>query len=487
MNIFRKSIVAKLWLAMVILVLIIMWITGMVQSNIIKGIYYRQQIDHISRQGYDIANAISSGSNEREKIGLLSGMTNTNIMLVDPDGFVLECHGMGMNMSSMGQISQKFSILDHHGDFFSEEDFKKVLAGETVSKSGINHIINEEVLSVAVPVKNGVEVTGVAIVSHSMNAIEGQMSDFQKVIVNAGIGGIILATFLSLLFSRSLSRPLIQMNSAALAMAGGDYARKVEVKSKDEVGVLANSLNTLSQELQEKMAALERLDQTRRDFVTGVSHELRTPLTIIQGYAEALQDNVADSEVERRECVDGIVEEAGRLSRLVSDLLDLRRIESGQESIDVYQFEAAPVLKRSVDKMKSLAEKKNIGLSLNVADNLPPLRANPDRLEQVMINLIENAVRFTPPGGSVHVGAEPADGFAWISVADSGPGIPEQELDLIWERFYKVDKSRVRIEGGGTGLGLAIVKRLVENMEGSVGVESIPGKGTTFYFTLMLK
>ena len=476
---------AKLWLAMVILVLIITWITGMVQSNIIRSIYYRQQIDHISRQAKDIAGAIGSGGNSREMISLLSGLTNTNIMLVDRQGFIEECRGMGMNISS-GDASQKINILGHHGELMSREDLERVLGGGTISYRGTSHLINQEILAAAVPVKTGESVTGALIVSHSMSVIEGEMSALQKVFVNGGIGGIVLATLLSFLFSRSLSRPLINMNRAAQALARGDFSRKVTVKSEDEIGVLANSMNALSDQLQEKIAALERLDQIRKDFVAGVSHEMRTPLTIIQGYAEVLQDNVAESEEDRRECVDGIVEEAGRLKRLVHDLLDLRRIESGQESIELYSFDATPALQRSVDKMKSLAERKGINLSLKVTDGLPDILANQDRLEQVMINLIENAIRHTPSGGKVNVEATMVNGFIRINVADSGPGIPETEQDLIWEKFYKVDKSRARSEGGGTGLGLAIVKRLVENMGGSVGLESVPGRGATFYFILKL-
>lgn len=479
MNFLKKSIVFRLWLAMVILVLVITWTTGMVQSNIIKKAYYKQQTDNILRQGNDIAGVLINGGNTREKISLLSEMTHTNIMLVDPDGYILECHGMGMNMSST-----KISILGHHGDLITMEDLKKVLAGERVFKSGINDIIDANVLSVMVPYTAGRETEGAVIVSHSIAAIEGQLSEYQSIILNVGIGGIILATFLSLLFSRSLSRPLIQMNRVARALTRGDYSRKVDVNSQDEIGVLANSLNTLSGELQEKIATLERVDQTRKDFVAGISHELRTPLTIIQGYAEALKDNVAESEEDRRDCIDGIVEETGRLKRLVFDLLDLRRIESGQENIELSEFDISPVLLKTAEKMGFFIEQKEIALDLEIPEDIPPVLANPDRLQQILFNLLENAVRYTPTGGSVKVNTAVLNGFVKISVTDSGPGIPADEQELIWEKFYKVDKSRARREGGGTGLGLAIVKRLVEKIGGRVYVESTPGKGTTFSFTL---
>jgi len=487
MNFFKKSIVAKLWLAMVILVLIITWVTGLVQTNFIKKIYYRQQMDHIYRQGYDIAGAISSGKDIRDKITLLSDMTNTNIMLVDSKGFIEECQGMGMNMSSVDPATRGTSFIGHHGDLIGPEDLNKVLSGESLVFRGMNRIINTEVLSVAVPVKTGGIINGAVIVSHSMAAIEGQVSDFQKVIVNVGVGGITLATFLSLLFSRSLSRPLIQMKSVALGLSGGDFSKKVEVRSGDEMGDLAASLNKLSDELQEKIAALERLDKTRKDFVAGVSHELRTPLTIIQGYAEALQDNVAGSEEERRECIAGIVSESGRIKRLISDLLDLRRIESGQEHIELRDFNAMPVMADTVDKMRVLAEGKGVELSLDVTGSLPPVRANPDRLEQIVTNLVENALRFTPRGGRIGVYVYREGPFACVKVTDSGPGVPPDQQDLIWEKFYKVDKSRARNDVGGTGLGLATVKRLVENMGGSVGVESVPGQGATFNFRMRLK
>ncbi|MFZ5645532.1 MAG: ATP-binding protein [Bacillota bacterium] len=479
MRFFKKSIVAKLWLAIVILVLIITWVTGMVQSNIIKKVYYQQQTDSILRQGNDIAGALSNGENAREKISLISEMTDTNIMLVDRDGYIQECHGMGMNMSST-----KISILDHHGDLITMEDLKKVLAGERVINSGTNEVIGAEVLSAMVPVTNGGRTKGAVIVSSSIAAIEGQIFEYQRIILNVGIGGIILATFLSLLFSRSLSRPLVQMNSVARALARGDFSRKVAVKSEDEIGVLANSLNTLSGDLQEKITALERLDKTRKDFVAGISHELRTPLTIIQGYAEALKDNVAESEEERRDCIDGIVEETGRLRRLVFDLLDLRRIESGQEYIELSEFDISPVLLKAAEKMGVFIEQKGIALDLDIPENIPPVLANPDRLQQILFNLLENALRYTPTGGNVKVNTAVLNGFVKVGVSDSGPGIPADEQELIWEKFYKVDKSRTRREGGGTGLGLAIVKRLVEKMGGHVYVESTPGQGTTFSFTL---
>lgn len=479
MRFLKSSIIAKLWFIMVILVLMVIWVSGLAQSNIIRKIYYDQQVEQLSNQGKDIAVLIGPGSDIKENIKLLSDMTHTNIMFVDPEGFLEECHGMGMNMSLGEGINDRVSILGHHGNLMTREELGRVLSGETVAYRGPNHFVDTDVLSVAVPVKSQGLVTGAVIISAPLTPYEDRLADYQRVILNVGIGGIILATFLSLLLSRSLSRPLIQMNNVARGLAAGDFSRKVEVKTRDEIGVLASSLNTLSGQLQDKIQALERLDNTRKDFVASISHELKTPLTIMQGYAEALQDNLAETEEERQEHISCIIDEIQRLKRLVAELLDLRRIEMGQEIIELKQMDIVPVLMKSIDKMKTVALEKGITLEGKLPASIPYVELNPDRLEQVMINLLDNAIRHTPPGGIVKVDVSGAGKFIEIRVADSGPGIPESELELIWEKFYKVDKSRTR-NGGGTGLGLAIVKRLIENMCGTVTVSSTEGKGTTF-------
>ncbi len=485
MSIFKKSILVKLWLGMVILVLVIIWLSGLAQSNIIRKIYYDQQVSQLTVQGIDIASLSGSGKDMTEQIKLLAAMTHTNIMTVDTKGYIEECQGLGMDMSLGKNPANRVSVLGHNGNLMTREELSRVMSGATVVYRGPSQIINTDVLSVAVPVKSRGAVTGSVIISAPLISYENRLADYQRMILNIGIGGIVLATLLSLLLSRSLSRPLIQMNTVARGLAAGDFSHKVEVKTEDEVGVLAHSLNSLSEQLQEKIRALERLDNTRKDFVASISHELRTPLTVMQGYAEALQDNLAETEEERQEHIYYIIDEIQRLRRLVAELLDLRRIESGQDRIELQRLDPLPVLMKSMDKMKVLADEKVVCLTSSISGAIPSVRSNPDRLEQVMINLLENAVRHTRRGGTVNTVALTEGNYIAVSVTDSGTGIPEKELDLIWEKFYKIDKARTRT-GGGTGLGLAIVKRIVENMGGTVSVSSIENTGTTFTFTLPL-
>lgn len=323
-------------------------------------------------------------------------------MLVDQEGYLEECYGMDMSTGmGMGKNSaNRVNIMGHNGNIMTQQELDRVLTGDMVSYRGPNHFINTDVLSVALPLASTEqEVAGAVIVSAPLTPYEERLAVLHRVIMNVGIGGIFLATLISFLLSRSLSRPLIQMNTVARGLAAGDFSRKVEVKTEDEIGVLAQSLNTLSGQLQEKIEDLDRLDNTRKDFVASISHELRTPLTIMQGYAEGLQDNIAESEEERQEYISYIINEIQRQKRLVAELLDLRRIESGMEKIELQQVDALSVIQRSMDKMKTMAKEKGITIQCAYPGSLPPVISNPDRLEQVVLNLLDNAIRHSPEGG----------------------------------------------------------------------------------------
>ncbi|GAW93018.1 ATP-binding protein [Calderihabitans maritimus] len=229
-----------------------------------------------------------------------------------------------------------------------------------------------------------------------------------------------------------------------------------------------------------------QLERLRRDFVASVSHELRTPLTYLQGYAEAILDGLAETPQQQRKYLEIILEETLRLRRLVSELLDLSQLESGQINLNFSTFSLPQLVRRVTDKLKPVAEKQGIILKTDLPSDLPLVFSDEDRVEQVLINLLDNALQHTPTQGEITIKAEVLPEEIKISVADTGPGIPREELPLIWERFYKVDKARTRA-GKGTGLGLAIVKNIVTALGGEVGVESEVGKGSVFSFTLPLR
>jgi len=232
-----------------------------------------------------------------------------------------------------------------------------------------------------------------------------------------------------------------------------------------------------------------RVDKMRRDFVANVSHEIRTPLSMVQGYSEALLDDISASPEERRELVQIIHEESLRLGRLVKDLLDLARMEAGHMEMTLRPVDVSQLMQRVYRKFAAIAKERGIVLERPAErDSLVLEAADNDRLEQVLTNLMDNALRHTPPGGKITLQAERQHGAKgdWLEivVADEGQGIPPEDLPYIFERFYKADKARKRDASGGTGLGLAIVKNLVEAHGGQISVRSEPDAGTAFTITL---
>lgn len=231
-----------------------------------------------------------------------------------------------------------------------------------------------------------------------------------------------------------------------------------------------------------------RLDKLRKDFVANVSHELRTPLSMLQGYSEALLDDIAATPEERRELAQVIHDESLRMGRLVKDLLDLARMEAGHLELNFREFPLEPLVQRVHRKFSALCKERGIALQLEMPDAPITLRhADEDRLEQVLTNLLDNAVRHTPAGSWIAIRAarltEQGDEYVAIAVADGGQGIPREDLPYIFERFYKADKARTR-GSSGTGLGLAIVKNIVDAHQGTIHAESEPGQGTAFFIKI---
>ncbi|MFJ7754171.1 ATP-binding protein [Peribacillus muralis] len=227
-----------------------------------------------------------------------------------------------------------------------------------------------------------------------------------------------------------------------------------------------------------------RMDKLRTDFIANVSHELRTPISMLQGYSEAIVDDIAGSEEEKLEMARIIYDESLRMGRLVNDLLDLAKLESGKMNLSYERVHISPYLKRITSKFAVLAKEKGISISMSLQDDDIDWHFDPDRIEQVLTNLIDNAIRHTPSGGNIDVIQRTSDrrGLV-IEVRDSGSGIPEEDLPFVFERFYKADKARTRGRSG-TGLGLAIAKNIINAHDGYISVNSLLDKGTTFSFIL---
>jgi signal transduction histidine kinase len=295
------------------------------------------------------------------------------------------------------------------------------------------------------------------------------------------LGAGLLALGSTALVARRILHPVEELTAIAREMGQGDLSRRATIRSKDEIGELGVAFNTMAD-------GLARIERLRRNMVQDVAHELRTPLTSIRCQLEAIQDGLAQVD---RATIDSLHEEILGLGSLVESLQDLALAESGQLRLTVQPLTLSSEVERVVRTLTPPGTRGGPEIRLALPPDLPPVQADPERLAQILRNLLQNALTHTPPGGTIRIAAQPvtpsfsATGthLVEISVADTGSGIASEDLPFLFERFYRSDPSRQRLTGGA-GLGLAITRQLVEAHGGSIRAESSPGEGATFLFTL---
>jgi len=288
----------------------------------------------------------------------------------------------------------------------------------------------------------------------------------------AGAISAAIALALARVLARGMTQPIRDMAAAAQRLSRGEYDADVPVESRDELGRLAETFNRMAGEL-------ESLERLRRDLVANVSHELKTPISALRAHLENLLDGVEEP---NRETLQLMLGQAERLSRLIAELLDLSRLESGAVTLQLEPVRLEPLVDQVAREVKG-ARDHGVLFRNRVAADLPPVDADRERLYQVLFNLLDNAYRFTPAGGSITVDAVCRDDECAISVEDTGPGIPEEHIKFVFERFYRVDRARARGDGG-TGIGLTIAKSVVEAHGGRIWAEPAEGGGCRFTFVL---
>lgn len=346
---------------------------------------------------------------------------------------------------------------------------KEITGVGTIAGSG-------EAVYAAVPVHAGDRVLGAVHVARPLTYLHAQVQHLRWVVAWGTLVALVIATGVGLLLARSIAAPVQEMQLVAGHLAAGRLSERVPVQTRDELGDLARSLNYMASEL-------ERIDSMRRAFVADAAHELRTPVANLAVAVEALKVTIETHPDRAAPVAADIEREVARLRRLVEDLLDLSLVDAGQVRLNLTSVAPADLLRRAMQPFHLRAEHAHIALKLDVPPHLPAVTADADRTIQIVTNLLDNAFKYTPPGGAITVGALERRGHVLLSVADSGPGVPESELPNIFDRFYKVDKARTGGRGGA-GLGLAIAKRLVEAQGGIIMVESKAGQGARFVIAL---
>jgi signal transduction histidine kinase len=292
-------------------------------------------------------------------------------------------------------------------------------------------------------------------------------------VLGAG-GGTLVALLLSVILAQTLTRPLRELTAATRAVARGNLAQEVPVRSQDELGTLAASFNQMS-------ADLSRASAARRQMTADIAHDLRTPLSVILGYAESLKDGVLEATPDVFEVMHA---EALQLSRLIEDLRTLSLADAGELSLALESTTSGELLAHAAAAHRAQAAEQRIALVVDVADDAPAMRVDPLRMDQVLTNLVSNALRYTPAGGTITLRAQSHAHGLRMSVSDTGPGIPPDALPHVFDRFFRAESSRRQDDGGASGLGLAIARSIVQAHGGTLRVESPPGSGATFHIDL---
>ena len=316
---------------------------------------------------------------------------------------------------------------------------------------------------------------GIILIEYFLLELKGTaLSTLVTIIFIAIVGNIL---------SKRIAKPINEIAQAAEEIRLGNLQKRIAVSSNDEIGKLAESINAMVQKLDDDIVQLKKLEQVRSEFLGNVSHELRTPIFSMQASIETLLNGAIDDANVNRDFLQKALNNTHRLNHLLSDLIEISRIESGEMKMTFRYFPLHEFLTQIISELSSLAQQKKISLSLESNNESLEVFGDKEQLKIVFSNLISNAIKFTDQNGSIIVSYEKTIPGVRITVKDNGCGISEEHLPRIFERFYRVDKNRSR-EIGGTGLGLAITKHIIEAHGSKIDVQSELGKGSAFRFTL---
>lgn len=358
-----------------------------------------------------------------------------------------------------GRMDQPFTLVDEDGI---------VIVGSNPYRKGDK--IPAAELSNGIPILEDGNVVGILVpMDYAFQGQPRELEFIERINLTLFYGALIgagIALVLGIVLSRTLTRPIRELTNATHAVSDGDLSQQVPVRSNDELGELARAFNRMSTELSRSVNA-------RKQMTADIAHELRTPLSLILGHAEAVHDGVLPP---TRENFEIIRDEATRLEHLINDLRTLSLADAGELSIQLQTIEPERLINEVASLYQYQTQRKNITFSLDVARHLPAIEVDPGRMTQVLTNILDNALRHTPEGGTVMLSARDLENQVELAIQDSGPGLDAEALERIFERFYRADPSRQRVDGG-SGLGLAIAKSIVQAHGGQLSAESEPGQG----------
>lgn len=461
-----RSIRSKLWAGMMTLVVVVLILLWLFQIVFLESFYTRMKVTDIKTKAMAITELLAEDKTEdfHDRMDLLAYENSMSIELVDMDGAIIyatDSFDAGGKMHGM-KNSLRTQALE------------KALAGQQSAATMTHPRFGNEFMLIGLPVNiNGESAAGL-LLSFPLAPVKDTAAILQRQLFYISLMLLAAALLISFLLARTFTRPIVDIERAAARMADGDFSARITVQQQDEIGKLAKTINYLGQQL-------AQIDLMRKDLIANVSHELRTPLSLIRGYAETLRDVTGNDPDKREKQLGVIIAETERLSRMVDDILNLSRLQSGHFELNKSTFGINNLVGDVVKRYDLLSKQTEVAIVMQLSgDSL--VEADESRLEQVLYNLINNAFNNTGAGGTITIrDINPGDN-ARIEVIDSGNGIPEEEINHIWDRYYQANKRSAPTVG--SGLGLAIVKAILEAHGAAYGVESSRDAGTTFWFEL---
>lgn len=462
-----KSIFRRLLFSFLATVLLGLGISGLLIAFFAREYIYDSKEEEMLRMAKKVNVAIHDSNKVNkallDKLAMLDEAFDTRIWLFNEQGKIV---ATSMKDEVFTGKSVAVSIADN------------VLKGKNAVTELQIEGLEDPMLSVSVPWGEGENVYGGIILHAPIEGIERTFAQMRETILWATLFGVLLSTAMVSYLSWSISRPLRTIERTAAEIGRGNYTERVRVDTSDEISDLAQTINTMAEKLEKVEQERYHLEQVRSDFLANVSHELRTPLTAMQGFLEALQDGLVEDEEARQKYYAVMYTETMQVNRLVDDLMDLMKLENNEVNLAKFPVDVADVMNKVAFSFRAEAEEKGLTIKVETEDGLPKIYADRDRVAQILKNFVKNAVKFTEHG-EIRLTAAAEEPYVRIQVSDTGIGISQDDLNRIWERFFKVDRGRSK-NNKGTGLGLAIVKELVELHDGKWSVESELGQGSTF-------
>ena len=471
-----RSLQARLILSYAIIIVVCLVLVGLAALVLLRGyqrnLVYSRLSDRATVAAAFTAQTLRRGTSPQEAVERLAQQSNrgdavsTSVYLVAPTGRVMAYSGEVVEPLAFGRLASQATAPR-----------SPPVRGELPVEAGMR------LLYVSEPVRASEDgqpsVSHLLILAELYRPMRLALGDLLPRLMWSGAIAFVVSLVLAAMLAYSISHPLDRIAQAAEDVADGNYEQRLQIATPREIARLATSFNSMARQVQATL-------QSQRDLVANVSHELKTPLTSIQGYSQALLDGTASDAAAQERAAVIIHEEAGRMRRLVDELLELARLESGQVHLAREPLDMADLVRDCAARFSALAEKSGSTLEADVPPTPLPVMGDGERLSQVLGNLVDNALKHSrdaKDGGRVILRGERREEWVLCSVTDNGPGIQAEELSRIFERFYQVEKSRVR-RGGGAGLGLAIAREIVEGHGGRIVAESVEGLGTRLMMEL---